>query len=225
MSGAKRVLVVEDEEKLARVLQEYLRASGFETAWLGRGEEVVPWVKAHGADLVVLDIMLPGMDGLAVCRALRAFSGVPILFVTARVEEVDRLVGLESGADDYVCKPFSPREVVARVKAVLRRSPAAEATGGVRLCGPFVLDLVRRQLAVAGEQVELTGSEFKLLAVLMRSPGRVFSRAELMAAARGDADEANDRAIDTHVKNLRRKLGAHGAALRSVYGAGYQFEP
>jgi two-component system response regulator BaeR len=226
VSGPKRVLVVEDEAKLAGVLQDYLRAAGFDVAWLARGNEVVPWLRANGADLLLLDVMLPGMDGLEVCRAVRAFSGVPILFVTARVEEVDRLLGLDSGADDYICKPFSPREVVARVKAVLRRPPLTEAPGGRLLVGPFALDEARRHLDVDGAAVELTGSEFRLLQTLVRAPGRVFSRAHLLDLLHGDGEgDANERSIDTHVKNLRRKLGPHGVRLRSVYGAGYQLEP
>ena len=226
MSGPRRVLVVEDEAKLAGVLQDYLRAAGFEVAWLARGDAVVPWLRANGADALLLDVMLPGMDGVEVCRAIRAFSAVPILLVTARVEEVDRLLGLDSGADDYVCKPFSPREVVARVKAVLRRPPIAEGPGGRLLLGPFALDEARRHLDVDGVPVELTGSEFRLLQKLLRHPGRVFARSQLLDLLHGEGEgDANERSIDTHVKNLRRKLGAHGGRLRSVYGAGYQLDP
>jgi two-component system response regulator BaeR len=168
--------------------------------------------------------MLPGKSGLDVCRELRTFSGVPVIMVTALVEEVDRLLGLEVGADDYVCKPFMPREVVARVKAVLRRPPLALAPEEPQRVGEFLLDESRMRISYAGQALELTTSEYKLLRKLLRSPGRVFSRAQLLVELHGTDDEAFDRAIDTHIKNLRRRLGPAASLLRSVYGVGYQLD-
>lgn len=216
------VLVVEDEPRLAALVADYLKAAGMAAATLDRGDAVLPAVRHRRPDLVVLDLMLPGADGLTVCRELRRFSDVPILMLTARVEEVDRLVGLEAGADDYVCKPFSPREVVARVKAILRRPrhdpPAAPG---------LEIDTERHQARVHGQALELTPLEFRLLAALAASPGRVFSRDQLLDRLHDDARALADRAIDSHVKNLRRKLERvlpGREPIRSVYGVGYRFE-
>jgi two-component system response regulator BaeR len=218
------ILVVEDEAKIARVLTESRTAEGFAVAHLSDGREVVPWVRANDPSLVLLDLRLPGLDGLEVCRALRRFSTVPIIMVTALVEEVDRLMGLDVGADDDVCKPFMPREVVARVKAVLRR-PRLMGLAGDRLrVGAFELDEARRRISLSGQPLELTGSEYKLLRKLLRAPGRVFSRPQLLAELHGGDDDTYDRAIDTHVKNLRRRLGPAAGLLRSVYGVGYQLD-
>jgi two-component system response regulator BaeR len=221
MSG--RILIVEDEDRLARLLADYLAAAGFAADCLGDGREVVAWVKANAPDLIVLDLMLPGRDGLEVCREIRAFSSVPIIMATARAEEIDRLLGLELGADDYICKPYSPREVVARVKAVLRRmwtepAPASDALvldqAGFRVRGP------------AGE-VELTAVEFHLFATLYREPGRIYSRGQLMDRIYADQRIVSDRTIDSHIKKLRKKLAEvspDADLIHSVYGAGYRYE-
>lgn len=229
MSG-ERILVVEDEPRLAQVLAEYLERAGFSSQVLADGAAVVTWVRAHAPDLVVLDLMLPGRDGLEICREIRSFSQVPVIMVTARVEEVDRLLGLELGADDYVCKPYSPREVVARVRAVLRRHVplAASAADTPRAEDPLVLDAASHRVRAAGREAELTMVEFQLLHTLYRQPGRIFSRAQLMDRIYADRRVVSDRTIDSHVKKLRRKL-AHllpGRELvHSVYGAGYRYEP
>jgi two-component system response regulator BaeR len=229
MSG-ERILVVEDEPRLARVLAEYLERAGFAPQLLGDGAAVVPWVRAHAPDLVVLDLMLPGRDGLDICRDIRSFSQVPVIMVTARVEEVDRLLGLELGADDYVCKPYSPREVVARVRAVLRRhAPAAASVADApRADDPLLLDEASYRVRAAGREAELTVVEFQLLQTLYRQPGRIFSRAQLMDRIYADRRVVSDRTIDSHVKKLRRKLARllPGQELvHAVYGAGYRYEP
>jgi len=223
------VLVVEDEARLARLLADYLEREGFRTTVLGDGEAVVPWVREHAPDLVLLDLMLPGRDGLAVCRDLRAFSRVPVIMVTARVEEIDRLLGLELGADDYVCKPFSPREVVARVKAVLRRTaPPDGPPAPADAQGVLALDADALRVRAGGREAELTAVEFQLLQTLMRHPGRIFSRGLLMERIYDDGRVVSDRTIDSHVKKLRRKLSAllpGEELIHSVYGAGYRYEP
>jgi len=223
MTTPPHVLVVDDEPALARLVADYLRAAGYSADTLGDGLAVLPAVRQRPPDLVVLDLMLPGLDGLAVCRALRAESDVPILMLTARVEEVDRLVGLEAGADDYVCKPFSPREVVARVKAILRRPRQAAVPGDEPVPGLRLL-AERLQASYLGQDLGLTPLEFRLLAALAAQPGRVFSRDQLLDHLHDDGRALGDRAIDSHVKNLRRKLErvAPGTeAIRSVYGVGY----
>ncbi len=221
MSAAAHVLIVEDEPKIASLLADYLAASGFRTSVLATGEGAVEWIRANSPDLVLLDVMLPGSDGFAICRGVRAFSNVPILMVTARVEEIDRLLGLELGADDYIVKPFSPREVVARVRAVLRRAqpPALDAEP------PLHLDEERFEVRVRGKALALTPVEFRLLRKLVAQPGRVFSRAQLIDALYVDHRVVSDRTVDSHVKNLRRKLADAGVdPVASVYGVGYRFE-
>jgi two-component system response regulator BaeR len=225
--AAPVVLVVEDEPKLARLLADYLRAAGFEPQLVGRGDEVAAAVREHAPVLVLLDLNLPGKDGIEVCRELRRDSAVPVIMVTARTEEIDRLLGLELGADDYICKPFSPREVIARVRAVLRRGaagdPAASASAPV-----LQLDLEARRAQVEGRPVSLTGVEFELLRALVERPGRVFSRAELLDRIYTDYRDVSDRAVDSHIKNLRRKLDAAlpgRELIHSVYGVGYRYEP
>ncbi|HSH43118.1 MAG TPA: response regulator [Arenicellales bacterium] len=219
---SRRILIVEDEPQLAELLADYLRAADFEPSVLHDGREVVPWVRSHTPDLILLDIMLPGEDGMSVCRELRRFSDVPIVMVTARVEEIDRLLGLELGADDYICKPFSPREVVARVKAILRRSgPAARQTPGLQI------DRQAYRASIDGRELDLTPVEFRLLATLAEHPGRVFSRSQLMDQLYQDNRVVTDRTVDTHVKNLRRKMAAvrpDEELIRSVYGVGYRLE-
>jgi len=217
------ILVVEDEPRLAAVLADYLRQAGYEPHCLGDGREAVPRVRELAPDLVLLDLMLPGRDGIEVCKEIRSFSSVPIVMVTARVEEIDRLLGLELGADDYICKPFSPREVVARVKAVLRRAggqPAAESRG-------LTMDKSRGKAILHGRDLDLTAVEFQLLHFLAQHPSRIFSRAQVMDHIYPDRRVVSDRTIDSHVKKLRRKMEAAAPSeewIHSVYGAGYKFE-
>jgi two-component system response regulator BaeR len=224
MSGAKQtIVIVEDEPQIAGLLQDYLRGSGFETHIVGDGLRAVETIRALQPALVLLDLMLPGRDGLAICRDVREFSTVPIIMVTARVEEIDRLLGLEIGADDYVCKPFSPREVVARVKAVLRR--AAGGDGGVAV--PVRLDENRLEAHVGNQAVPLTAVEFRLLHILASEPGRIFSRSRLMDGIYLDHRIVSDRTIDSHIKKLRRKLESAAPEMElihSVYGVGYKVE-
>jgi two-component system response regulator BaeR len=219
------ILIVEDEPKLAGLLRDYLAQAGYAVHCLAHGLEVVPWVQQHLPSLILLDLMLPGKDGMAVCRELRAFSAVPIIMVTARVEEIDRLLGLELGADDYICKPFSPREVVARVKAVLRRlQPPAHS---VAHTGGFVLDEQRYCATLDGQPLELTPVEFRLLSTFLAHPGWVFSRSQLVDALYTDFRVVSDRTVDSHIKNLRKKIRTirpEPEVIRSVYGIGYKYE-
>nr|WP_212760851.1 response regulator [Telluria aromaticivorans] len=213
------MVIVEDEPDLAAVVADYARAAGHDPVVFGDGLEALAAIRAHPPALVVLDLMLPGLDGLSLCRELRASSEVPVIMVTARVEEIDRLLGLEAGADDYLCKPFSPRELMARIKAILRRS----ATGAPARA--LAIDEAARRISIHGHALDLTPSEFAILAALARRPGQVFSRAQLLDAARADSLDATDRAIDSHVKNLRRKIDAAAPgceAIRSIYGLGYR---
>ncbi len=217
------ILIVEDEPKLASLLADYLKASGFDSFCLGNGLEVVPWAREHQPDLVLLDLMLPGRDGLEVCKELRTFSRVPIIMVTARIEEIDCLLGLELGADDYICKPFSPREVVARVKAVLRRT----ADGRTIQAQGLVLDENRYQATLDGKDLDLTAVEFKLLHFLAAHPGRLYGRQQLMDHIYPDERIVSDRTIDSHIKKLRKKIAAaspNQSFIHSVYGVGYKFE-
>jgi two-component system response regulator BaeR len=217
------LLVVEDEPKIAALLRDYLAAAGYAVTVRASGAGTVDWVRAQTPDAILLDLMLPGEDGLSICRNLRAFSTVPILMLTARVEEIDRLLGLELGADDYICKPFSPREVVARVKAVLRRTRAAAASESAPL--PIELDEARFEARVQGRALSLTPVEFRLLGKLLGQPGRVFSRQQLMDALYRDHRVVSERTVDSHVKNLRRKLAQIGPdPISSVYGIGYRLE-
>ena len=221
MNGA--ILIVEDETKLADLLADYLKAYGFEPFTLGNGMEVVSWVREHKPDLVLLDLMLPGCDGLEICKELRTFSRLPIIIVTARIEEIDRLLGLELGADDYICKPFSPREVVARVKAVLRRTQNGQ---GIQAQG-LLLDEPRYRATLHGRDLELTTIEFKLLKFLMETPGRIYGRQQLMDKIYPDERIVSDRTIDSHIKKLRKKMVAVSLGeelIHSVYGVGYKFE-
>jgi two-component system response regulator BaeR len=217
------ILVVEDEPKLASLLADYLKTAGFETIVLDRGTEAAAWARERKPDLVLLDLMLPGRDGVEVCKEIRTFSSVPIIMVTARVDELDRLLGLELGADDYICKPFSPREVVARVKAVLRR-----VLGGVAaLAQGLVLDEHRYQASMHGRDLDLTAVEFKLLLLLFSQPGRVFSRQQIMEMIYSDDRFVSDRTIDSHVKKLRKKIESVDSSakyIHSIYGVGYKFD-
>lgn len=217
------ILIVEDEPKLAVLLGDYLKASGHETAWIGNGLDVIPAIRAREPDLVLLDLMLPGRDGLDICRELRSFSELPVIMMTARVEEIDRLLGLELGADDYICKPYSPREVVARCRAVLRRnrrSPAAERQ-------TLRIDENGWRASYHGVALDLTPVEFRLLRTLSAAPGRVFSREQLLDGLYDDHRVVTDRTVDSHIKNLRRKLeqiAPDEPLIRSIYGVGYKFE-
>ncbi|MBI6922751.1 MULTISPECIES: response regulator [Pseudomonas] len=216
-----RILLVEDEPKLAALVGDYLRAGGYGVDHLADGLAVIPAIRQGQYDLVLLDLMLPGRDGLDICRELRGFSHLPLIMMTARVDEIDRLLGLELGADDYICKPFSPRELVARVKAVLRRS--GEQPGNLGL----ELDARAFQARYRGVALELTPVEFRMLAALAVRPGQVLSRDQLMNHIYQDHRVVADRTVDSHVKNLRRKLTAVTPGhdpIRSVYGVGYSLE-
>jgi two-component system response regulator BaeR len=217
------VLIVEDELKLASLLHDYLKQATLTPFCLTNGLEAIPWVQNHHVDLILLDLMLPGLDGMEICKGIRAFSTVPIIMLTARVEEIDRVLGLELGADDYICKPFSPREVVARVKAVLRRTAPAQP----KKADGLVLDEPRYKATLNGRDLELTAVEFKLLSFLAANPGRIASRDQLMERIYRDHRIVNDRTIDSHIKKLRKKIteAAPGRELvHSVYGVGYKFE-
>ena len=216
----KKILIVEDEAKLAALEADYLKAEGFEPYCIANGLEAVPWVRENKPDLILLDLMLPGRDGLEICKEVRTFSDVPIVMVTARVEEIDRLVGLDLGADDYVCKPFSARELVARVKAILRRGRMPIATA-------LAMDEERHAATLDGKALDLTPVEFRLLGALASAPGRVFSRDKLLERLYEDHRVVTDRTVDAHVKNLRRKLEEIRPGqdlVRSVYGVGYALE-
>jgi two-component system alkaline phosphatase synthesis response regulator PhoP len=223
----KTILVVDDEPGIASLVRDYLEHAGFGVLVAGDGRNALALARSRRPDLVVLDLGLPGLDGLDVARALRRDSDVPILMLTARTDEADRVAGLELGADDYVSKPFSPREIVARVRAILRRTEIATtlADAPIRVLD-VELDPARLRASIAGRPVDLTPTEFALLATLARQPGRVFTRSQLLDAIHGVAFEAYERAIDGHVKNLRRKLEpdpAHPRYLLTVHGAGYRF--
>ena len=222
-----KILVVEDESRIARLVRDYLEHAGFEVLVAGDGEVALASARRSRPDLVVLDLGLPGRDGLDVARTLRQTSSVPIVMLTARGEEIDRVVGLELGADDYVVKPFSPKEPVARVRAVLRRTEAARAGGSeVLRVADVEVDVPRMRVSVGGRPVELTSTEFQLLAVLVREPGRVFTRGQLLDAVHGVAFDSYERAVDAHVKNIRRKLEptpGRPRYLLTVHGVGYRF--
>ena len=220
---AERILIVEDERKLAELLRDYLARDGYDVSLLDRGDTVEDWIRAHGADLVLLDLMLPGKSGLDVCKALRQFSDAAIVMVTARVDEIDRLLGLELGADDYICKPFSPREVVARVKAVLRRGKPRTQPDPV-----IALDDAGYRASASGSDLGLTAVEYQLLKVLMSQPGRIYSRDQLMDLMYRDERVVSDRTVDSHVKKLRKKISdalPGREVIHSVYGLGYKYEP
>ena len=222
----KRVLIVDDEPKIVALARDYLERAGFAVATAYDGKTALASARGDRPDLVVLDLGLPELDGLDVARTLRAESPVPIVMLTGRTEESDKLVGLEIGADDYVTKPFSPKELVARVRAVLRRSERPVAASDIVSAGEVTLDIPRMRVTVDERVIELTPTEFQLLATLAREPGRVFTRSQLLDAVHGIAFESYERAIDAHVKNIRRKLesdAAHPRYLLTVYGVGYRF--
>jgi two-component system alkaline phosphatase synthesis response regulator PhoP len=219
------ILVVEDEGRIVRLAQDYLEAAGFRVLSAADGPTGLAMARREKPDLVVLDLMLPGMDGLDVCRAIRRESDLPIIMLTARVEEADRLIGLELGADDYITKPFSPRELAARVRTVLRRARGSTPPSIIR-SADLEIDLEGHRVSRAGETVQLSRIEFNLLAILAQHPGQVFSRAQLLDRLHGYSYDGIDRSIDAHVKNLRRKLEPNPAEPRyvlTVYGIGYKF--
>lgn len=224
MERIPKILLVEDEVDLAELVCDYLLHEGYEVDMRHSGSGVIEEVHETPPEMLLLDLMLPGTDGLTICREVRKFSEVPIIMVTARVDEIDRLLGLELGADDYICKPFKPREVIARVKAVLRRT----LYGSVMQAGKGLqLDHDSYSATVDGKPIVLTSAEFRLLAAMHARPGRVFSRQELLDAIYDDYRDIGDRSVDSHVKNLRRKLGEHmeqGDPIHSVYGVGYKLE-
>lgn len=229
----EQILIVEDEPKIADLLQKYLQNANYRTHWLNSGLGVGEWIRQTPPNLILLDLMLPGKDGLEVCKEIRQFSLIPIIILTAKVEEIDRLLGLELGADDYICKPFSPREVVARVKAVLRRGQimpiAAHSMATHTNSNTALLELDRDRLLVrAGQQeVTLTLVEFELLATLKQQPGRIFGRDQLMNKVYTDNRIVSDRTIDSHIKKLRKKLSEilpDQELIHSVYSVGYKFE-
>ncbi len=217
------VLVVEDDRKISDLLLNYLRASGYEATAAYDGRDALRMVKECAPDAVILDWMLPGLDGIGVCQAVRAFSDVPILMLTARIDEVDRLLGLDTGADDYVCKPFAPREVIARVRALLRR-----AEGRVKSSSrPWEVDDASFRISWRGQWLPLTRIEFMMFRLLLSRPGRVYSRDQLLASVHDSQRDISDRAIDTHVKNLRKKVQVvepRTDCIASVYGVGYRFD-
>lgn len=222
-SNNPRVLVVEDDPKIARLLVDYLAAEGLSADVVSDGQVAVDFIRHEPPLLVLLDLMLPGMNGVAVCRQVRQYYAGPIIMLTARVEEIDRLMGLDSGADDYVCKPFSPREVMARVKAQLRRVQGRVTTDP----DPWAIDEDRFRIAWQGQWLDLTVLEFRMFRLLLSKPGRVYSRVQLLTSLHDDDRDVSDRAIDSHVKNLRKKIQSVDPAfdcITSVYGVGYRFE-
>ena len=221
----QKILIVDDEPDIVRLVRAYLERAGFAVVTAGEGGEALAVFRHERPNLVVLDLNLPGMDGLDVCRGMRRDSDVPIIMLTARLEETDRLIGLELGADDYVVKPFSPREIVARVRAVLRRSEGTPVRPEVVSAAGVTVDLTRRTASVAGQPLDLTTMEFDLLALLVEHPGQVFTRLQLLDRTQGTAYEGYERTIDVHIKNLRKKLEAASGEpmIETVYGIGYRF--
>lgn len=225
MSGVTRVLLVEDELKIARLVKDYLDEAGYDVVTANTGEGALAAARAERPDLVILDVGLPGLDGYDVTRVIRSTSATPIIMLTARSEETDRIIGLELGADDYVVKPFSPRELMARVKAVLRRSTGTVTSETIR-SGDVLIDVAKRTVARGAETIELTASEFEILSHLAASPGRVFTRGQLLEAVRGVSFESYERSIDAHIKNIRKKLEPEPRTpvyVETVHGIGYRF--
>lgn len=222
----KTILIVDDEPGIIRIARDYLEHAGFRVVTANEGKTALAVWRAVKPALIVLDLGLPNLDGLDVTRAIRHESNIPIIMLTARSEESDKLVGLELGADDYIVKPFSPKELVARVRAVLRRMEHATSAGDLIHAGNLTLDTPRMRVMLDGKTIDVTGTEFQLLATLARQPGRVFTRAQLLDSVHGIAFESYERAIDAHIKNLRRKLEPDPHAPRyllTVYGVGYKF--
>jgi two-component system alkaline phosphatase synthesis response regulator PhoP len=223
---AQTILVVDDEARIVKLVRDYLERAGFDVIAAPDGEMALRLARRQQPDLIVLDLMLPGVDGLDVCRRLRRESGVPIIMLTARVEEADRIVGLELGADDYVTKPFSPGELVARVRATLRRANGQLEPATKVRAGDVELNTAALTAEFAGRPVDLTPTEFQLLTTLVRQPGRIFSREQLLKAVHGIAFDGFDRSVDSHIKNLRRKIEPDPRLpryIQTVYGVGYRF--
>jgi two-component system response regulator BaeR len=221
--NARRILVVEDDPKIARLFADYLGREGFDVVTVAEGNAALAQIEQSVPGLIVLDLMLPGLSGIDLCRAVRRFSDVPIIMVTARVDEIDRLLGLDVGADDYVCKPFSPREVVARVRALLRRADGLRPKSQQEWC----VDEAGYRISWRGQWLPLTPVEFRMFRLLLTRPGRAFSRAQLLDSVHAELRDVSDRAIDSHVKNLRRKIQAVEPGFEnivSVYGVGYRFD-
>ncbi|MDC9590665.1 two-component system response regulator BaeR [Xenorhabdus sp. XENO-10] len=219
------VLIVEDEPKLGQLLVDYLQSADYQTQWLTRGDEVIAYVQKYQPHIILLDLMLPGLDGLSICREIRKFSDIPIVMMTAKTEEIDRLLGLEIGADDYICKPYSPREIVARVKVILRRCYRPKDI--ISEQNSLTIDENHFQARYLEQVLELTPVEFRLLKIMSTQPGRVFSRDQLLDNLYNDHRIVNDRTIDSHIKNLRRKLeqlDEDKSFIRSIYGLGYRWE-
>ncbi|MDC9595586.1 two-component system response regulator BaeR [Xenorhabdus anantnagensis] len=219
------VLIVEDEPKLGQLLVDYLQSADYQTQWLTRGDEVIAHVQKYQPHIILLDLMLPGLDGLSICRDIRKFSDIPIVMMTAKTEEIDRLLGLEIGADDYICKPYSPREIVARVKVILRRCYRPKDI--ISEQNSLTIDENHFQARYLEQVLELTPVEFRLLKIMSTQPGRVFSRDQLLNNLYNDHRIVNDRTIDSHIKNLRRKLeqlDEDKSFIRSIYGLGYRWE-
>jgi two-component system response regulator BaeR len=219
----QHILIVEDEVKLATLLQDYLIQSGFEATVIHDGSEVEPWLVSHQPSLILLDLMLPGKSGMEICKEIRKTSALPVIMITAKVDEIDRLLGLELGADDYICKPFSPREVVARVRAVLRRSEGMDKPSDKGL----VLDVDTYKATINGQDLHLTAVEFQLLKVLSDQPGRIFTRSVLVDKIYSDGRVVSDRTIDSHIKKLRKKIAVQlpdQELIHSLYAVGYKFE-
>jgi two-component system, OmpR family, alkaline phosphatase synthesis response regulator PhoP len=223
----KKILVIDDEPQIVKVLKAYLEKAGYQVVTASDGNAALLTFQCEKPDFMILDLNLPGMDGLDICKAVRRDSNIPILMLTARVEEADRLIGLELGADDYVVKPFSPREVVARVKTIFRRSIAEPAKSDIIQVGDLVIDMEQHTVNLAGRPIELTPTEFGILVTLAKQPKRVFSRFQIMEQAQGDAFEGYERTIDAHIKNIRLKLEPNPKKpiyIQTVFGMGYKLE-
>jgi DNA-binding response OmpR family regulator len=222
---SSKILVVDDEAKIVKLIRSYLEQAGYAVVEAGDGQTALIQARREKPDLVVLDLGLPSIDGIEVARILRREGNTPIIMLTARIEDTDKIVGLELGADDYVTKPFNPRELVARVRAVLRRTTGVPPAVEVLQAGPLVVDLSGHQATLDGRELDLTPTEFDLLAVLLQNPGRVFTRLELLDRVQGDAYEGYERTVDAHIKNLRAKLGddpRQPRFIQTVFGVGYK---
>jgi len=226
--AAKKILVVDDEPNIVKALKAYLEKAGYRVVTAADGKDALAVFQKESPDFMILDLNLPGMDGFEVCKAVRKGSDIPILMLTARVEETDRLIGLEIGADDYVIKPFSPREVVARVRVILRRSANSPGKPEMIRVGELIIDIEQHTVNLGDRSIELTPTEFEILVVLTRQPRRVFTRLQIMEQAQGNAYEGYERTIDAHIKNLRLKLEPdpkNPVYIQTVFGLGYKLEP
>ena len=227
MAAKQKILIVDDDNNIAELISLYLTKECFDTRIVNDGEEAMIAFDQYNPNLILLDLMLPGTDGLTLCREIRRFSNVPVIMVTAKIEEIDRLLGLEIGADDYICKPYSPREVVARVKTILRRCKPQRELQALDAESPLIVDEGRFQASWHNKLLDLTPAEFRLLKTLSSEPGKVFSREQLLNHLYDDYRVVTDRTIDSHIKNLRRKLeslDAEQSFIRAVYGVGYRWE-